>query len=406
MRSLPRPTGRTVTLWVVGVLLLVVAFGLGNQDLVWPGLFLLLLPLVALVSVLVRPPRFRVQRRLTPPIAEVGEPLEVLVHVTTVRPSPLTSVFAEDVPDPELGRGVPFRLAASRVGEVTEAGYPLHPRRRGRFRLTGFAYRFADFLGLWVHTVRSSAATTVVVRPRLTWLPGRVAQSYGATGETPIPQTAISGPDDVMVREYQARDDVRRIHWPSTARTGSLMVRREEAAWDPTAWVILDSRAGVHPPTGPVSPSFEALVSAAASIGVRLVRDGYAVTLVDAEGSPTHVDADRPDGEDRWLDPLVDVGLTGAPDLLEATAALSRSGGEHLIVALLGELDRSVAESLAAAAGARENRMALVLAPTDDQRGAWDTGAAILADHGWSVRPLPGTAEALAVAWADQGGVR
>ena len=62
MRSLPRPTGRTLTLWILGVALLLVAVALGNQDLVWPGLFLLLLPLIALVSVLVRPPRFTGRR--------------------------------------------------------------------------------------------------------------------------------------------------------------------------------------------------------------------------------------------------------------------------------------------------------------------------------------------------------
>ena len=406
MRSLPRPTARTLTLWVIGVGLLLAAVALGNQDLVWPGLFLLLLPPIALVSVLVRPPRFTVRRRLTPPVAEAGEPLQVLVQVTTQRPSPLTAVFAEDVPDPELGRGVPFRLSGRRIGEITEATYPLHPRRRGRFVLRGFAYRFTDFLGLWVHTVRGGAATPVVVRPAMTWLPGGAAQSYGVTGETPIPQTAIAGPDDVLVREYQARDDVRRIHWPSTARAGTLMVRREEAAWDPTAWVVLDSRAGVHPMIGRVSPSFEALVSAAASIGARLVRDGYAVGLVDAEGTAHHVEADRPDGEDSWLDPLIDVGVTGTPDLLEATATLSRVGGEHLVVALLGRLDRGVAEALAAAAGARETRIALALPPTAEEQPGWDAGAAVLADHGWTVRPLPGSSDALAAAWADQGALR
>ena len=184
------------------------------------------------------------------------------------------------------------------------------------------------------------------------------------------------------------------------------MVRREEAAWDPTAWVVLDSRAGVHPVAGKVSPSFEALVSAAASIGTRLVRDGYAVGLVDAEGASHHVAADRPDGEDSWLDPLIDVALTGAPDLLEATATLSRVGGEHLVVALLGGLDRSIADALASAAGARETRIALALAPTPDGQPDWDAGAALLADHGWTVRSLPGGGDALAAAWAEQGALR
>ena len=127
---------------------------------------------------------------------------------------------------------------------------------------------------------------------------------------------------------------------------------------------------------------------------------------MDADGSPRHVGADRPDGVDRWLDPLIDVSLAGSPDLVDATATLGHNGGEHLIVALLGQLDRGVAEALAGAAGARENRLALAMPPTDEQRTAWDIGAAILGDHGWSVRPLPGTGESLAAAWALNGGVR
>lgn len=398
-----RPTGRTATLWLIGVVLLVVAFGIGNKHLVWPGLFLLLLPLVALASALVRRPRFSLHRELTPPLGQAGETLAVRVRVTAERQSPLTSVFAQDVPDPELGRGVRFRLAASRTGEVTKTEYRLTPRRRGRYRLKDFTYRYTDFLGLWMHTVPLAASTTVIVRPGWTWLPGRGAQSYGVTGETPIPQTAISGPDDAMVREYQSGDDVRRIHWPSTARIGSLIVRREEAAWDPTAWIVLDSRAGVHPLLGSLSPSFEVLVSAAASVGVRLLGDGYSVSLLDAKGTPAHVDGSRPDAVDRWLDPLVDVGLTGTQDLLKATAALSRSGGEHLIVALLGELDRGVAEALSAASAPRQDRIVLALPPTHERRSAWDTGAAILSEHGWRVRVLPTGADGLATAWAEQG---
>ena len=184
------------------------------------------------------------------------------------------------------------------------------------------------------------------------------------------------------------------------------MVRREEAAWDPTAWLLLDSREAIHPAVGSLSPTFEALVSAAASLGVRMLGDGFSVTLLDADSSPVTVDAESPDAVDRWLDLLVDADLTGEPDLLEATATLAQTGGENLIIALLGSLDRSVAEALVAGAGARENRLALALPPTAEDADAWEVGGAILTDHGWQVRPLPGSGEALAGAWTDAGGAR
>ena len=87
-------------------------------------------------------------------------------------------------------------------------------------------------------------------------------------------------------------------------------------------------------------------------------------------------------------------------------AALTKKSRYFVAVALLGGLDRSIADALASAAGARETRIALALAPTPDGQPDWDAGAALLADHGWTVRSLPGGGDALAAAWAEQGALR
>ena len=54
------------------------------------------------------------------------------------------------------------------------------------------------------------------------------------------------------------------------------MVRREEQPWESRAMLLLDTRAAAHRGEGPAS-SFEAAVSAAASIGVHLGRGGFSV---------------------------------------------------------------------------------------------------------------------------------
>lgn len=404
MPSVPLPTPRALTFWGAGVVVMLLGATLGNQDAVWPALFLLLLPVAALVAVVVTRPSFTVERSVNPPVVGAGEPVTVEVATTVRRPVPAGSVVAEDDPGPALGSPHRVRLGASHEGERTVSHYPVRPRRRGRYTLDGLRYRFTDLFGFWVHTARLPLETGLVVTPTVVPLPATAARAYGATGETPIPQTAISGPDDVLVREYQPRDDVRRIHWPSTARSGTLMVRREEAAWDPTAWVLLDSRAGVHPLGHGESPSFEWLVSAAASVGLRLLADGYTVTLVDAEGSRTEVAADRPTAQARWLDPLVDIDLTGATELHGATTRLAQSSAEHLIVALLGSLDRGTADLLAATTASRQQRVALVVAPGAGRREGFEAGRGVLLDHGWDVLEAP-TGSDLGELWgAAMGG--
>ena len=388
MRSLPKPTPRTLTFWVAGAALMGAGVLLGNQDLVWPALFLVFLPVVALGAVVVLRPRFTVERSVDPPIVAVGEPAAVHAIATVVRPSPAGIVMAEDDPGPRLGTPHHTRLQAGRAGEATATTYAIRGRRRGRYSLDGFRVRFTDLLGFWVHTLRLSHATSFVVTPAVVALPPARARAFGATGETPIPQTATSGPDDVLVREYQARDDVRRIHWPSTARSGMLMVRREEAAWDPTAWVLLDSRAGVHPEQRGERPTFEWLVSAAASLGVRLLEDGYTTTLIDADGHLHEVSADRATAHAEWLDPLVDARVGAATDLHEATVRMARAASEHLFVALLGGLDRATADLLAATTASRQDRVVLVMAPDELGRGPFEDGRVVLVDHGWDVREV------------------
>ena len=131
---------------------------------------------------------------------------------------------------------------------------------------------------------------TLVVPPAITPLPwtafgGTWLKADGSRAST----AAAAGEDDVVPRAYRDGDELRRVHWRSSARYGELMVRREEQRWRNRATLFLDTRGGAHAGRGP-SSSFEYAVSAAASIGVHLAREGISgdfVTdagLVSAEG--------------------------------------------------------------------------------------------------------------------------
>ncbi len=96
------------------------------------------------------------------------------------------------------------------------------------------------------------------------------------------PRAFASGSaEDVTVREYRRGDDLRRVHWRSSAHAGELMVRREEQPWQSRATLFLDNRRSAHRGQGAAS-SLEHAVSLAASIAVHLVQRGFMVRLVTA----------------------------------------------------------------------------------------------------------------------------
>ncbi|WP_040161727.1 DUF58 domain-containing protein [Nigerium massiliense] len=243
-----------------------------------------------------------------------------------------------------------------------------------------------------------TAPTPVLVTPQALPLPPSPQRATGMSGETPIPQTAVSGPDDVLVREYQPLDDVRRVHWPSTARAGQLMVRREEQAWDPAAWLVLDSRSSSHGGARATSASFEWLVTLAASVGVRLIDDGYVVSITDVD-STTHSSRGREHLQPRqaWLEHLVDAVLTPQVSLGPATRILAQQQSGAVVLALLGSLSVDDAAHLVETADAGRGRV--ILLERDDDSRAQADARQILSAHGWAVATARPDSDP-AAAWA------
>jgi len=78
------------------------------------------------------------------------------------------------------------------------------------------------------------------------------------------------------MREYVPGDDLRRIVWRASARTGKVMVREAEQGITDHITLILDTDRARTPGDGEgLSESFEAGIRVAASLGVRHLRDGY-----------------------------------------------------------------------------------------------------------------------------------
>jgi uncharacterized protein (DUF58 family) len=179
--------------------------------------------------------------------------------------------------------------------------------------------------------------------------------------------TAAAGDDDVIPRAYRNGDELRRVHWRSTARYGELMVRREEQRWQDRAVLILDSRRSAHTGSGP-SSSFEFAVSAAASIGVHLARQGLDGHLL-TDGGPL---AGSTMFEDVLLDALSVVNLSRNHDFARMNAALTTIEG-GLLVLIAGRLTTDQAKEIAASRREGRQGIALLLA-TSTWAGQPDKG--------------------------------
>ena len=400
-----RLTGRGLGFLAAGIAAVALGMVGGQPDLVWPGLFLAFVPLLCFVAIVVSHPRFSVTRTLVPAVVAVDDPVRIDLATTTVPRLGTADVVATDAIPRSIGAEHRFVVPTAHRGHTVVESYVRQPRRRGRYVLDGFRYDVSDVFGMARRGASAPSAGMLVVTPQVVPLPSGRSQAFGRQGETPIPQTAISGPDDVLVREYQPRDDVRRIHWRSTARAGTLMVRREEQAWDPTAWIILDSRAMVHPMKGDVSPGFEWLLVLAASIGSALLTDGFEVSLTDAQATTFTASSTRdPGARTRLLEYLVDADRADEGSLRGAARAVTQSPAGHLVVALLGHLDAETARHLVATHDTRQECRAIVL-PQPAAERAYEAGRAILVDHGWSVA----TSEIggpVAPVWASVGAAR
>jgi uncharacterized protein (DUF58 family) len=197
--------------------------------------------------------------------------------------------------------------------------------------------RLTDPFGLCEMQAAFTATDRLTVTPVVHPLdPVALGGEWTGSGESRSRSVAAAGEDDVATREYRYGDPLHRVHWRSTARYGELMVRREEQPWQARATLLLDARTRAHRGEGPGS-SFEWAVSAAASVGVHLVRRGYAVRLINDSGISVLSAAHDPQGvgadfEGLLLDALSVVETSTTANLDDVVPALRR-GGDGLLVA-------------------------------------------------------------------------
>jgi uncharacterized protein (DUF58 family) len=379
-------TTRGKSFLAAGGTVVVIALSLGERALLSVGLALIVLPLFAALATGRTRYRIRCLRKVTPPRVPAGQNATVSLRLENISRLPTGLLLAEDTLPYPLGTRPRFVLERIEQGGARELTYPIQSGARGHFTIGPLWVRVADAFGL-VELGRSFAAhSTVVVTPAITPLPRTtLAGSWHGEGSGRTRTASTSGEDDVVPRAYRDGDELRKVHWRSTARHGELMVRREEQRWRNRAVLLLDTRASAHAGTGAGS-SFEYAISAAASIGVHLARSGLEGQLV-TDAAPVGAPGTF---EDVLLDSLAVIKMSRGTELTHGMDRL-HGGAGGLLVAVAGRLSAAQARKLAASRRDAGTALALVLAvPTwaasrgdDKSRDEADAAAGILRAAGW-----------------------
>lgn len=401
---------------VVGLVGLLTGLLAGQRDVLRLSVLLLALPAVAAVLVSRARLRLSCERSIDPPEVPLGSPMRGRITLGQDGRLPAGILMLEDSVPRELGLRPRFLVDKPDLSWRREVEYPLLGRVRGRFTTGPLMVRTTDPFGL-VQLDRQFVATSdVMVTPQIVPLaPMRASGGGGSTGEARPHRIGVVGQDDALVREYRQGDEVRRIHWRSTAHRGELMVRREEQAWDPSANVILDSRIGAHAGRG-LHSSLEWAISAAASVALHFLDEGYSVEIFEADG-PLHITGSMGQHSSASAELVVSrlTDLTGkvTSSLHHAVQSAADDRAGQLVVAVLGRMDAADAHTLLRLQRNRSQGMALMLdvdtfaesPATPRQRAEHELAGQILRENAWRVVDVP-RGMGVADAWAALAQIR
>ncbi|MGW1195386.1 DUF58 domain-containing protein [Streptomyces sp. NPDC002536] len=370
------------------------AYVLGQADLLRVGLLLAVLPLVCVVALHRTRHRVTGSRALSPARVSAAQDARVRLRVDNVSRLPTGVLLLQDRVPYVLGPRPRFVLDRIEPGGRREVSYRVRAELRGRYPMGPLQLRLSDPFGMCELTRGFGMYDTLTVVPRVDPLPPvRLGGEATGYGDGRLRSLALAGEDDVLPRGYRHGDDLRRVHWRSTARHGELMVRREEQPQRAHATVLLDTRGTAYEGVGPEA-AFEWAVSGAASAAVHLLERGFSVRLLTDTGSVTPGTAggsghDSADAAGLLLDVLAVVDHSEGTGL-EAAYDTLRAGTAGLLVAFFGELDEHQAEVAARMRQRSGTAVAFVLDPAvwTGATAAPDRSLRLLRDAGWTALPV------------------
>lgn len=355
------PSGRGLVVFGAGLAMWVAARIVGSPGLEVVAIGLVALPFLAGLFVRWGRTRIRIRRRLSDVRVAPGTRVTVRIDVDNDAPVPSSFLLVEDRLPSVLGR--PARLVVSGIQAHTSqsVSYTVLPQTRGRYRLGPLTVDVSDPFALTRQRLEFDERDDLLVTPEIEDLfaapDSGLGQSWGASRARQLFRT---GEEYYTMRQYQEGDDLRRIHWPSVARTGVLMIRQDESSRRASGLVFLDNRGQalgqIH------SPAFERAVSVAATLGVMLAQRGFVLRLATAETPPAAV------SEERFLDALSGIAHAQARSIGPSLAHLraGASADTSLVLVAAPPAPGELASLMRAGAGFGP-RLVVLVHPVDPQ---------------------------------------
>jgi len=324
-----------MTIAGVGALLAGIAALVIGLSLDWLAFDLIGLGLLAVVAIgfatVARPSRLVIDREIQPPRVPKGSPAIAFLTFANRGRRTVPVVVATQPFGNQRVRTVIPRL---RGGERGTRAYRLPTRQRGIFDVAPVEVTLRDSFELFRISRKHGHTERIWVYPRVlsfrTLPAGQTRHLEGPSSDT-APQGNITFH---RLREYVAGDDLRLVHWRSSARVGRLMVKHNVDTSQPYTVVIFDQRPGLY-----TEESFEQAVDVVASALVASGANKAPVELRLTDG--TVIGGPRV----REVTPLIDYMTGVKPDaegsLQRHLIALRRTRGGTTLVVVTGELSLS-----------------------------------------------------------------
>lgn len=360
---------------------------LNERDLLRVSVFVVALPILVCLLTAVARVGLHAQRQLNPVRTPVGGRAEVTLHITSTGRLPTGGLLVSDGVPYSLGGKPRFVIEHLPRHTGTRLRYHVQPMLRGVQQLGPLKATITDPFGLAEFERELAHTSRLIVVPRIVKLVGVPGGSgLGSGDDGSVRLNAGQGDDDAIVRPYRQGDDLRKVHWRSTAKRDEMMVRVEERPWRGGTTVLLDHRAPAHRGTG-ANSSLEWAVSFAASICLHLHRYGQRIRLITESGGLIVRDSgDGTHNDNAVLDALAALQATPSPAMDHRN---DPAGGQELIAILGATAPEALSQLISQRSrGSRSLAVLLDTSAWDGEGGGntdIDGALALLRGAGWGV---------------------
>jgi uncharacterized protein (DUF58 family) len=290
------------------------------------------------VAHVLRRPRLALDRAVEPPRVEKGLPAIAVVRVVNLSRRTLAPLTIEQRMGDEPIRALLPRLNRGERGLRT---YRLPTSKRGVYNIGPVEIPRADPFGLCRTVQTMGEAQRISVHPRLLpmhALPVGTSRNLEGPSSDASPQGTVTFH---RLREYIVGDDLRMVHWPSTARAGKLVVRHNVDTAQPYTVVLAD----LHPDRYSAE-TFEEAIDVTASLVHSMSVGKAPVQLRTSAGARLGGPSHRDPGS--LVDYLTEVRADPAGSLTAQLILLRRDRGGTALVVVTGQIELDCLPMLAA----------------------------------------------------------